>query len=172
MVMMITEYIIAELQAYINAHLKEKNNKAVRLKLPFRYGTVPESDRWKNELSGYITKRKDRNSFAVLLSRMREERGLTPAQLYTAALIDRRVYSKMMSSVMYHPSRGTVLSFAFALRVSRDELDELMASAGYCISNTSVEDLVIQFCIEKQIYNLFEVNELLVHMKQKPLGSF
>ena len=64
------------------------------------------------------------------------------------------------------------MSFAFALRVSRDELDELMASAGYCISNTSVEDLVIQFCIEKQIYNLFEVNELLVHMKQKPLGSF
>ena len=36
-----------------------------------------------------------------------------------------------------------------------------MMSAGYCISNSHLKDVIISFCIKNAIYNIYDINSLL-----------
>lgn len=49
----------------------------------------------------------------------------------------------------------------FCFKLSLDEANELLNSAGYALSKSQDFDLIIQFCLEKKIYDLYIVNEML-----------
>jgi hypothetical protein len=119
--------------------------------------------------SKFLRTKRNYDTFAIRLEALRERKGLTPVKLYTDALIDKRLYSKIMSKSTYHPNKNTVLSLGFALKLTMDEMNTLLASAGYSLSQSIVSDLIIMFCIENKIYNLHDVNELLDKSKQKML---
>ena len=46
----------------------------------------------------------------------------------------------------------------------------MLELAGYSLSNSDTGDLVIKFCIEKEIYDLIDVNEALDYFGQKGIG--
>jgi hypothetical protein len=68
-----------------------------------------------------------------------------------------------------HPSMKTVISFALALKLDRQQLDGFLQTAGYALSNSSSRDVCIMFCIEKGIYDIEEVNMLLFEIGGEPL---
>lgn len=47
------------------------------------------------------------------------------------------------------------------MKLNLTETDYLLSLAGYALSTSLKEDLVVRFYILNGIYNLFEVNELL-----------
>ena len=100
-----------------------------------------------------------------MLDRKRKEKGLTPAELYKKANVDRRQYSRFMGPLGRHPSRNTVISFAIALELDSQDFDEFLQTAGYALSNSSSRDVCVMYCLEKGIYDNGEVNALLL-----PLG--
>jgi hypothetical protein len=55
----------------------------------------------------------------------------------------------------------TAISFALALKLNRQEFDELLQAAGYALRHSSSRDVCIMFCLEKGIYDVEEVNALL-----------
>ena len=66
---------------------------------------------------------------------------------------------------------GTMaLAFALALELDRDTADELLMKAGYALSNSSRWDLIIRYCIEHKIYQLYQVNCILNDFEQPLLG--
>ena len=69
----------------------------------------------------------------------------------------------------YHPSKNTVIAFGLSLKLDRDRMDELLEAAGYRLSSSSIADLVIMFCMEKELYDLHDVNALLFSADQKVL---
>jgi len=109
----------------------------------------------------YIKKNRKPGGFAHALEKKRKEKALTPAELYKKANIDRRQYSRLMGPEGRHPSMNTAISFALALRLDRQEFDELLQTAGYALSNTSNRDVCIMYCLEKSIYDINDVNTLL-----------
>jgi transcriptional regulator with XRE-family HTH domain len=123
-----------------------------------------------DEASDYIKKNKKHEGFAHTLDKIRKEKGLSPAQLYKRANIDRRQYSRFMGSERRHPSINTVISFALALKLEREEFDEFLRIAGYALSNSSSRDVCIMYCLENSIYDIDEVNALLFAIGITPLS--
>ena len=102
-------------------------------------------------------------TFQQRLLRMIDEREYTDAQVYKKALLDRKLFSKIRCKEDYNPSKKTVLALALALELNLDETIDLLARAGYALSPSSKSDLLVEYCIVKEKYDLLDVNALLFH---------
>lgn len=94
--------------------------------------------------------------------------GQKDSDVYKKALIDRRLFSKIRSNKKYIPAKKTVIALCLALELDRAEADSLLSAAGYSLSRADDFDLVIAFCIEKKIYNFFDINQALAHFGFEP----
>lgn len=88
---------------------------------------------------------KPQETFSDRLLRLISERGMTDAEAYKRAGIDRKYFSKIRNGQA--PSAKVIYAFIFALRLNIDEARDLLASAGYSISPARAYDLVMEFCI-------------------------
>lgn len=100
-------------------------------------------------------------TFSQRLLRMIDERGMTDAEAYTKAYVDRRHFSKIRKDVNYVPNKKTVLAFTIALELSLDEAKDLLASAGFALSRSSKTDIIVAYFLQNKIYDMFEINDVL-----------
>lgn len=99
--------------------------------------------------------------FSQTLLKFVDRSGEAPSAIYHRAHVSKKVFSSIQCNFNYHPSRQTALAFAIALKLNIGETRELLASAGYALNPSSPIDRIVEECIERRIYNLMTINEIL-----------
>jgi hypothetical protein len=156
---MLDEKLLKELQEYVDIKLH-----LVRLAAS-TYGliTIPHS-----ELERYIENTR-KPTFQQVLFSLIDKKGANDSDIYKKAGIDRRHFSKIRSNPDYHPSKNSVIALSIALELNKKETGRLLSAAGFSLSNSVIRDLVIQFFLEKKVYDIDDINQALDYFSLKPL---
>ena len=111
-------------------------------------------------------------SFSMTLLSYIKERGLKEPTVYKKANIDRKLFSKIKTNPNYQPTKATALAFAIALELTLPETNAFLRTAGYTLTYSSKFDIIIEYFILKQVYDIFTINETLFAFGEPSLGSF
>ncbi len=109
-------------------------------------------------------------SFSQRLAELIGEKGLRDSAVYMAAGMDRRLFSKIISSKNYKPSKDTALALVFALSLTLDEAKDLLDRAGYTLSHSSRRDVILEYFIREGVTNLVDINIVLEKLGEKIIG--
>lgn len=90
-----------------------------------------------------------------------DSKEMDEVEVYNRAHIDRRLFSKIRSDVNFKPSRKTAICICFGLMLNLDETIDLLEKAGFVLSHSSKADLIIEYFIEKEDYDLIVLNQVL-----------
>ena len=88
-----------------------------------------------------------------------ERMGFTSVQCYTAAGIDKKLFSKIKSNSDYLPSKNTIIKFAFALHLNVNEAQQLLGTCGYVLSDSLAEDVITKYFLSQRIYEYEKLME-------------
>lgn len=88
-------------------------------------------------------------------------------EVYKRASISKQTFSKIRSDEHYQPNKDTAIQLCIGLKLNLDETIDLLAKAGFTLSQSIKRDLVIKYFIEEQIYDIEELNMVLHFFKMK-----
>lgn len=126
---------------------------------------VPETDKADTSCSDPST-----HDFIVYLRHQMEKKELSHDNLCFKANITSETLTNLLKNSGTFPAKNTITAISMALELSIDELKEFLSLAGYTMSHSSKFDLIVEYCISKGMYDIFDVNQVLFRFEQDLLG--
>jgi O-acetyl-ADP-ribose deacetylase (regulator of RNase III) len=133
----------------------------------------PEDFDFLEKHEGKLSERMEHMSdtFSEYLLYLIKSRGLTNAEVYKKAIVDKKVFSKIKNNPKYHPQKMTAMCLCVGAQLNLDETKDLLARAGYALSPCDKTDVIFSYFIENEIYDMIELDIQLEEHGEKCLIS-
>lgn len=110
--------------------------------------------------------------FANVLNRWTERKEMDPVAVYKGSGVTKQVWAKLRSAAGgRRPNKDTALALAVGFRMTPEEADEFLSSAGYAFSPSSRRDAIVRFYLANADWDILGVNSALFGFGEKPLGE-
>jgi len=109
--------------------------------------------------------------FSETLLRLIDRTGKKDSEIYKRANVDRKLFSKIRTNPYYRPSKTTALAFAVALELDLEETKDFIGRAGFALTRSSKLDIIVEYFIRNENYNIHEINMALFQFDQNLLGA-
>ncbi len=119
----------------------------------WKTGVGHDYDAWMQEVKT--------ETFQEMLLKHIEKKGLTNQEFYSAALIDRKLFSAIKNNPNYQPKKETAVACCLGLGLNWEDSEKLLEVAGYKLSLSISWDRVVYYCLHNGITDIDVVNELL-----------
>lgn len=99
-----------------------------------------------------------KDTFSQYLMFLIKNKKLKNSDVYKRAIINKKIFSKIKNNIDYHPNKLTALCLCIGAKLNIDEAKDLLARAGYALSPSDMTDVIFAFFIEKEIYDMIELD--------------
>ncbi len=158
--------LLAGVKEYIEENYEEESPKQYGARMLSAFNRDEKARN--RELEDMLSELDD--NFAVTLLKLIDKTGMSDVECYKKANVSKQTWYKIMNDKNYKPSKNTVIAFAIALRLSLEETKELLATVGFTLSKSSKFDVIIEYFLENEEYDIYTVNETLFKFDQPCLG--
>ena len=98
------------------------------------------------------------DTFSEYLMFLIKEKNMKVVDVYNAAVVNKRTFSKIKNNKDYHPDKRTALALCVGAKLNLDQSKDLLARAGYAFSPSDITDVIFMFFIENEIYEMVEID--------------
>ena len=112
------------------------------------------------KLEKYLNDNRTLN-FNELLFSFIDNENLKDSDVYRKINMDRKLFSKIRCDFNYIPKKTNVIKLCLSLNLNLMDTNKLLNSAGYSLSNNKNFDLVISYCLDNNIYDIYVINDYL-----------
>lgn len=123
------------------------------------------------ELYHFVQTHGGDKSFGSVVYEIMEQHNMTPPQVYRNARLSRQDFSRVTSERSSGVKKLMVWNIVVGLHCSMEEADRVLYSAGY-IRRKNYTDLILEYFIGQEIYDVMLINDALVTLGQKPFGCY
>ena len=109
-------------------------------------------------------------SFHEKLFELIERSGMDNKDVWKAANLDRKHFSKIQCDSHYHPKKKTVMALCIALKLNLEQAKDLLARADWAFSPSSKVDLIVQKALIDRQYDIMQLNTVLFKYTNEILG--
>lgn len=109
-------------------------------------------------------------SFHEKLFELIERSGMDNKDVWKAANLDRKHFSKIQCDSHYHPKKKTVMALCIALKLNLEQAKDLLARADWAFSPSSKVDLIVQKALIDRQYDIMQLNTILFKYTNEILG--
>ena len=96
------------------------------------------------------------DTFSEYLLYLISLKGLSYPEVYKNALVDKKLFSKIKNGS--HPGKIVAQCLCVGAHLNLDEAKDLLSRAGYAFSPSDKTDIIFQYFIENEIYDMIEID--------------
>lgn len=122
--------------------------------------------RTSDRLERFVSLKGREETFTSHMLKIISKKGISEAEVYNSVFMDRKLFNKIRNDPEYHPSKRTAILIAISLKLTYEETQALLETAGYTLTHSNKRDLIVEFFIREGNYSIFEINEMLERFKQ------
>lgn len=110
-------------------------------------------------------------AFSKMLIQYMKQTNAKDAQICRNANMTKQHFSDIKNNVSYKPTKNEAISLGMALKLTPDKMKAFIGNAGYTLTNNSKFDIIIEYCIAQNCYDIIEINQILFRFEQPLLGN-
>lgn len=166
----LSKELLSKVESYIDEHYLTVFEAEQLQRLELKQEALYEKDKLQapSAIEGFTGDLDE--PFSALVRRLIDAKGMTDIEVYKRANIDSKLFSAIKTDKVYKPSKRTALALAIALQLSLKETDHFLKRAAFALSHAVKSDVIVEYFIINDKYDIYEINQVLFQYDQPLLG--
>jgi hypothetical protein len=153
--------LCSEAEVFTQVHYVREHNSTKN-----KFNTLPlKDDPDRAACLEWYEKHGNPTTFSAITQAYLKESKLDSKTICEKYALDSDYFKKLENNPTYHPGKGEAISLSMAFRLNFQEAKLYLKSADHPMTNSNKADLIVRFFLDKNEYNITDLNYVLKHFE-------